>query len=94
MCETLYSTTSELTLVASSIVWGKKNLIIEDGRVVLKSSNATQHLAAVDHGAIYLFPSCSNTCAPSGFKAGGSVIIALRSALFCSSQPVGDVTAI
>jgi len=41
----------------SSIVWGTKNFITSAGSVYLKSSKAAQHLAAVDHGATYLFPS-------------------------------------
>ena len=61
ICETLSSTTSELILIASSIFWGRKNLINVVGKVDLKSSRAAQHLVAVYLGAIYLFPSSSNT---------------------------------
>ena len=60
ICETLSSTISIVLLIESSIVCGIKNLITAGESVYLKSSSAAQHLAAVYHGAIYLFPSCSN----------------------------------
>jgi hypothetical protein len=34
-----------------------KNFITDAGSVDLKSSSAAQHLAVVDQGATYLFPS-------------------------------------
>jgi hypothetical protein len=94
ICETLSSTISVELLIESSIVCGIKNFITEAGSVDLKSSNAAQHLAVVDQGATYLFPSWSKTWAPSGFKAGGSELIVRVSARRCSSQPVGEVIAI
>ena len=94
MCETLSSTISEDCLIESSRVCGRKYSIIGSGSEDLKSSKANQHLAVVDQGATYFFPSISKTCAPSGFKAGGSERIVRFNARFCSSQPVGDVTKI
>ena len=60
----------------------------ELGIADLKSSNAAQHLAAVDHGAMYFFLSISKMCAPSSLSTGGSVTIVRRRALSCSSLPV------
>jgi hypothetical protein len=89
MCETLSSMLSELNERAFSISLGRKKLLIVNGIEDLKSSNAAQHLAAVDHGAMYFFPSISKMCAPSSLSAGGSVTIVRRRALCCSSLPVG-----
>jgi hypothetical protein len=85
---------SEFSESAFSISLGRKKLLIVNGIEDLKSSNAAQHLAAVDHGAMYFLSSISNMWAPSNLRAGGSVTITRRKALLCSSLPVGVVTGI
>jgi hypothetical protein len=94
MCETLSSILSEFNESAFSISLGRKKLLIVNGNEDLKSSKAAQHLAAVDQGATYFFSSISKTCAPSNLSAGGSAAIVRRSALCCSSLPVGVETRI
>ena len=74
---------SEFRESAFSISLGRKKLLIVNGIEDLKSSNAAQHLAAVDHGAMYFFSSISKMCSPSNLSAGGSMMIVRSSALFC-----------
>jgi hypothetical protein len=90
----LSSILSEFSESAFSISLGRKKLLIVIGIEDLKSSNAAQHLAAVDHGAMYFLSSISSMCAPSNLSAGGSVTIVRRRALFCSSRPVEVLTEI